>query len=50
MFVEGQAPNKFSYLKGFYDIKNYNQSEYGYDCLIVLDCGDKEIRRLHRTF
>lgn len=42
VFVEGQAPNKFSYLNGFSNIKNINQSKIRYDCLFVLDCGDED--------
>lgn len=42
VFVEGQAPNKFSYLNGFFNIKNINHSNSRYDCLFVLDCGDED--------
>ncbi|WDC84007.1 bifunctional oligoribonuclease/PAP phosphatase NrnA [Caloramator sp. mosi_1] len=42
VFVEGQAPNKFSFLNGFYNIKNVNQFNNKYECLFVLDCGDED--------
>lgn len=42
VFVDGQAPAKFSFLKGFNEIKQIENAKIKYDCLIVLDCGDEE--------
>ncbi|MCX7951798.1 MAG: bifunctional oligoribonuclease/PAP phosphatase NrnA [Clostridiales bacterium] len=42
VFVDGQAPRKFNFLNGFYEIKKIEDAKSRYDCLIVLDCGDEE--------
>lgn len=42
VFVDGQAPNKFNFLNGFNEIKQIENANIKYDCLIVLDCGDEE--------